>query len=278
MRSFLLYAIVAAFLQGSVFVAAASSFSWNNDTFLLDGEPYRIIGGQMDPQRIPYQYWQDRLHKARAMGLNTIFSYIFWDQLEPTQGNWDFTGRNNITEYFRLAQEVGLKIVLRAGPYVCGEHAWGGFPAWLSEIPDMEVRSNNAPFLAASKCYLDRLAAELKHLFVYNGGPVIMAQIENEYGSYGSDHAYIAALRDIFQDAYGLPLYTNDGGGQSNLLGGQIHGALAETDGSPQTGFAARDEYVTDPTSLGPQLDGEYYITWFDSWSSNNTYRTDSGF
>lgn len=89
------------------------------------GKPYRIIGAQ----RIPYQYWYDRLYKAHAMGLNTIFSYVFWDQVEPTPGNWDFTGQNNLPEYFRLVQEVGLNVVLRAGPYICGEHEWGGFPA-----------------------------------------------------------------------------------------------------------------------------------------------------
>ena len=274
---FSLLAAIAALIGNSTLVAANPSFGWNNDTFLLNGEPYRIIGGQMDAQRIPYQYWYDRLYKARAMGLNTIFTYIFWDQLEPTPGNWDFSGRNNIAEYLRLAQEVGLNVVLRAGPYVCGEHEWGGFPAWLNEVPGMVVRSNNAPFLNASRSYLQRLAAELNPLLVMNGGPILMAQIENEYGSYGSDHNYMAALRDMFQDYFGLPLYTNDGGGESNLLGGQIHDALAETDGDPATGFAARDKYVTDPTSLGPQLDGEYYITWLDLWASNSTYQTDVG-
>jgi beta-galactosidase GanA len=276
MRFSLLSAAVAL-LAGSASVAANPSFGWNRTDFLLDGEPYRIIGGQMDAQRIPYQLWHDRLYKARAMGLNTIFSYVFWDQLEPTQGEWDFTGRNNIAEYFRLAQEVGLNVVLRAGPYICGEHEWGGFPAWLNEVPGMVVRSNNAPFLEASRSYLQRLAQELKPLFVNNGGPILMAQVENEYGSYGADHVYIAALRDMFSEYFGLPLYTNDGGGESYLVGGQIHGALAETDGSPQDGFTARDKYVTDPTSLGPQLDGEYYVTWLDLWASNSTHQTDVG-
>lgn len=173
---------------------------------------YQIIGGQMDPQRIPFQYWYDRLYKARAMGLNTIFSYIFWDQIQPSPDTWDFTGRNNVAEYFRIAQEVGLNIVLRAGPYVCGEHEWGGFPAWLSEVPGMVVRSNNPPFLDASKTYLDRLASELEPLLVTNGGPILMAQIENEYGSYGSNYTYKATLRDMFKDAFGITLYTNDGG------------------------------------------------------------------
>ncbi|PSS15320.1 glycoside hydrolase family 35 protein [Amorphotheca resinae ATCC 22711] len=274
--SFLFTAFVV-FLSTFGSVTCSSSFTWNRQSFLLNGEPYQIIGGQMDPQRIPYQYWPDRLYKARAMGLNTIFSYVFWDQIQPTPDTWDLTGRNNVAEYFRLAQEVGLNVVLRAGPFVCGEHEWGGFPAWLSEVPGMVVRSNNAPFMNASKAYIERLATELQPLLITHGGPILMAQIENEYGSYGADHTYMAALRDMFNDAFGLPLYTNDGGGESYLIGGQIHGALAETDGSPQVGFAARDQYVTDPISLGPQLDGEYYITWLDLWASNSSYQTDVG-
>lgn len=259
-------------------VVSASSFSYTNTTFLLNGEPYRIMGGQMDTQRIPHQLWRDRLAKARAMGLNTILSYIYWDQLEPTQGAWNTEGNNDIARYFRIAQEEGLNIVLRPGPYICGEHEWGGFPAWLSTVPGMEVRTSNKPFLDASKSYIDRLGQYVKPLLVTKGGPILMVQIENEYGSYGSDHVYIAALRDMMRKAFpGVPLYTNDGGTKSMLEGGQIHGALAITDGDPQTGFAARDKYVTDPTSLGPQMDGEYYVTWMDQWSSSKTHNTDSG-
>ena len=256
---------------------AIEPFTWDNNTFLLHGKPYQIIGGQMDPQRIPHELWGDRLAKARSMGLNTIFSYVYWDQLMPKQGEWDTSGNNDIAGYFKAAQDAGLNIVLRSGPYICGEHEWGGFPAWLSEIPGMVVRTNNKPFLDAAKVYIDKLGEELKDLMVTNGGPILMSQVENEYGSYGDNHEYIAALRDMMKEAYGVKLYTNDGGSQTDLAGGQISGALAETDGSPQTGFAARDKYVTDPSSLGPQLDGEYYITWLDQWASNNTHETDVG-
>ncbi|KAJ5371302.1 uncharacterized protein N7496_007394 [Penicillium cataractarum] len=256
---------------------ATAPFTWNHETFLLHGKPFQIIGGQMDPQRIPNELWADRLSKARAMGLNTIFSYVFWDQLEPSKGTWDSSGNNDIARYFKTAQEHGLNIVLRPGPYICGEHEWGGFPAWMSEIPGMVVRANNKPFLAATQSYIDNLAKDLEDLSVNKGGPILMVQVENEYGSYGNDHEYVGALRDMVKNAFGLPLYTNDGGEQSMLEGGQIHGALAETDGDPKTGFSARDQYVTDPTSLGPQLDGEYYVTWLDQWASNKSFTTDSG-
>lgn len=262
----------------SLVQANSAPFGWNNDTFLLHGRPYQIIGGQMDPQRVPHELWEDRLSKARAMGLNTVFSYVYWNELEPVQGSWEEGGKNDLARYFKIAQEQGLQVVLRPGPYVCGEYEWGGFPAWLSEVPGLVVRTYNEPFLAATKRYIDRLAKQLERVLVTNGGPILMVQVENEYGSYGDNHRYIAALRDMFKAAFGLPLYTNDGGSQSMLEGGQIPGALAETDGnSPQGGFAARDKYVTEPSSLGPQLDGEYYITWLDQWGSERPYQTDVG-
>ena len=253
------------------------AFSYNNSTFLLHGKPYQIIGGQMDPQRVPRAYWRQRLQMARAMGLNTIFSYMFWNNLEPKQGDFDFDGQNDVAEYFKMAQEEGLHIVLRPGPYVCGEHDWGGFPAWLNEIPGMAVRQYNQPFLEASSSYIARLGDELRSLQVTNGGPILMVQLENEYGSFGSDKQYLSALASILRNSFDLFLYSNDGGGESYLDGGSLHGVLAETDGDPKVGFAARDQYVTDPTSLGPQLDGEYYVTWFDAWASNYTYETDAG-
>ena len=277
MRSLITLLFISAFASFVYSTQAIPPFAWNNQTFLLHGSPYRIIGGQMDPQRVPNELWSDRLAKARAMGLNTIFSYVYWDQIEPTRGSWNTAGNNDIARYFRLAQEEGLNVVLRPGPYICGEHEWGGFPAWLSEVPGMVVRSNNQPFLEASKLFIDRLAKELHSLLVTNGGPILMVQVENEYGFYGDDHSYVAALRDILKDAFDLPLYTNDGGSQSALTGGQIPGALAETDGPPKVGFADRDQYVTDPSSLGPQLDGEYYVTWIDKWASNYTHQTDVG-
>lgn len=236
------------------------------------------MGGQMDPQRIPHQLWRDRLSKARAMGLNTILPYIYWDQLEPKQGKWNNEGNNDIARYFRIAKEEGLNIVLRPGPYICGEHEWGGFPAWLNSVPGMKVRTDNGPFLEASRNYLNRLGEDVKDLLVSNGGNVLMSQVENEYGSYGSNHNYIAALRDMMFEAFpGIPLYTNDGGTKEMLEGGQIPGALAITDGDPKTGFAAQDKYVTEPSSMGPHMDGEYYITWMDQWNSANKHNSNSG-
>ncbi|KAG2183049.1 hypothetical protein INT44_006030 [Umbelopsis vinacea] len=259
-------------VKGATTANTSVPFTYNETNFLLHGKPFQILAGQMDPQRIPQQYWRDRLQKVRAMGLNSISSYIFWDLLEPTEGNWDFSGMNNVAQYFKIAQEEGLKVLLRPGSYICGEHTWGGFPAWLSEVPGMVVRSNNEPFLNVTKSYITRLANELKPLLVTNGGPIVLVQVENEYGSYGSDKQYTSTLRDMWKEAgFNVPLYTTDGDGISYLEGGMIENVLAETDGgggNVEGAFVTRQNYLANTTSSGPFIDAEYYTTWLDLWGS----------
>lgn len=276
---------VGAVVALSALVAMASAakcpepgnFTYNRNDFLLNGEPFQIIGGQMDPQRIPPEYWSQRLKMAKAMGLNTVFSYLYWNLLEPSPGVWDFGGRNDVARFFRLAQKEGLKVSLRPGPYVCAERDWGGFPAWLSQVPGMEVRENNGPFNDAARQYIDRLGKELGHLQITKGGPIVMVQLENEYGSFGKDKKYLAAQAEMLRDNFDVFLYTNDGGGKSYLEGGYLSGVLAVIDGSSKSGFEARDKYITDPTCLGPQLNGEYYITWIDQWGSDYSHQQISG-
>lgn len=250
-----------------------ANFTYDETRFLLNGQPFQIIGGQMDPQRIPRPYWRHRLQMARAMGLNTIFSYVFWNKLETQPGIWDFDGTNDIAAFFRLAQEEGLKVVLRPGPYVCAERDWGGLPAWLSKVHGLRVRRNNVPFLEASRRYITELGRELRNLQTTRGGPILMVQLENEYGSFGKDKTYLQAMANHLRASFDLILYTNDGGGRDYLEGGTLPGVLAETDGDPRVGFAARDQFVKDKSMLGPQLAGEFYTTWFDHWSSNVSHQ-----
>lgn len=249
---------------------SVADFTYNDDDFLLDGEKYVMMGGQMDPYRVPAELWDDRMAMARAMGLNTIFSYLYWDVLEPQQGEHDTDDRNDIAAWIEAADAHDLKVVLRPGPYICAEHEFGGFPFWLANIDGMQIRSNNKPFLDASADYLNWLGSWLEPYFANNGGPVLMAQVENEYSYYGADHNYTNALADIFEAAFpNLTLFTNDPAG-SFLEGGSIPGILAEVDGGIE-GFEDRDKYI-DPSSRGPYLDGEYYITWYDSWGQTNAH------
>lgn len=238
--------------------AASKNFTYDRNHFYIDGNEFIMFGGQMDPQRIPRPYWNDRLQMAKAMGLNTIFSYHYWNEHEPVEGLWDFEGNNDIAAWYQAIEDNGLYGVLRPGSYICGERDWGGLPSWLSQISDMTVRANNEKFLEYSGMYLAHVGKKLESLLVNNGGPILMVQVENEYGSFDNNHDYTNRLADIFREHFDAILYTNDGGTKEMLEGGHVPGVLAAIDGDAYVGFPARDEYITDESCLGPQLNGEY--------------------
>ncbi|MBV8674316.1 MAG: beta-galactosidase [Acidobacteriaceae bacterium] len=152
------------------------------DHFVRDGKPYQIISGSIHYTRVPREYWRDRLQKSRAMGLNTIETYASWNLHEPKPGVFDFSGQLDISAFIRMAQEEGLNVILRPGPYVCAEWETGGLPAWLFADPMVKVRTQDPRFLAAADRYLQRLGKEVAGLQTSHGGPIIAVQIENEYG------------------------------------------------------------------------------------------------
>jgi hypothetical protein len=256
--------------------AANSTFTWDKNTFYIDGKSYQIVGGQIDPQRVPRAYWAQRIQMAKSMGLNTIFSYLYWQDLEQHQGQFDFTDKNDVAAWFQEVQKAGLKAVLRPGPYVCAERDWGGMPGWLPQISGMKHRSNNEPFLKATNTYLAKVGEQLRPLLLSNGGPILMVQIENEYGWAGGDHTYTSKLADILKNAFpNTKLYTNDANNAGALKNGQVPGALAVFDGTDMKGGVnTLRSTITDPTSIGPAMNGEYWVRWFDNWGPKNGHST----
>jgi beta-galactosidase GanA len=246
-----------------------SNFTWtaNSKSFSLNGQPYNIIGGQIDPQRVPKEYWSQRIQMAKAMGLNTIFSYLYWQDIEKYQGHFDFTDRNDLASWYKAIADAGMKAVLRPGGYITAERDWGGLPGWLTQISGMQTRANNAPFLNATINYFNHVGAVIQPYLVSNGGPILMAQIENEYGYVGSDTNYKNALSDGMAKAFpGIRQYTNDCAG-SCLSKGAVPGALAVVDGSgPKNGIPQIRQQIHDQSEMGPLMDGEVWITWFDAW------------
>jgi beta-galactosidase len=237
----------------------------SGDQFVLGGKPFQIISGEMHYARIPREYWRDRLAKARAMGLNTISTYVFWNLHEPRPGVFDFTGQLDVAAYIRTAQEVGLHVVLRPGPYVCSEWDLGGLPAWLLADPAIVVRGTDARFMSAARRYLDRLGEELAPLQAGRGGPIIAVQVENEYGSFDNDHEYMREIRDAimhagFTDAL---LYTADGPGQ--LEAGTLPDLPAVVNFGPGEAAKAFDA-LTRFRPGAPRMAGEYWAGWFDQW------------
>jgi beta-galactosidase len=203
---------IAPALQSAGQTSKTSRVTIAGDRFMRDGKPYQIISGAIHYPRVPREYWRDRLRKAHAMGLNTVETYAFWNVHEPREGVFDFSGNNDIAAFVRMAQDEGLNVILRPGPYVCAEWEAGGLPAWLFADASIKVRTRDARFLAATDRYLARLGRELAPLQATRGGPIIAVQVENEYGTYGNDRLYMEEIRrSVVRARFGDSILFNPG-------------------------------------------------------------------
>ncbi|KAA6465484.1 beta-galactosidase [Acidobacteria bacterium AB60] len=241
------------------------------DHFVREGKPYQIISGTIHYPRVPREYWRDRLRKARAMGLNTVETYVFWNLHEPRPGVFDFSGQLDVAAFIRMAQEEGLNVLLRPGPYICAEWEAGGLPAWLIGDPTVKVRTRDPKFLAAAQRYLDRLGKEVGGLQVKHGGPIIAVQIENEYGSYGHDKDYMEDIHQaLIHAGFGDSLlFTSDGADQ--LPNDALPGILAVINFGP--GDAKRDfAKLAQLRPHQPMMTGEYWDGWFDAWGKPHVH------
>ncbi|MGO1070511.1 beta-galactosidase [Lysobacter sp. CA199] len=251
---------------------ASPRFAIEGDRFMLDGKPHLIRSGEMHYPRIPREFWRERLRQARAMGLNTVTTYVFWNLHEPEPGQFDFSGNLDIAAFIRTAQEEGLDVIVRPGPYICTELDFGGFPAWLLRTPGLRVRSMDPRFLAAGERYLRRVHRELAPLLSSRGGPILMMQIENEYGSYGRDRDYMrTAQRQMIDAGFDVPLFTSDGAGPHYFEGGPLPGvtAVINFDGEvddAKSSFEALRKFRPN----GPRMVGEYWAGWFDHWGEQH--------
>ena len=248
-------------------LAAAPRFTTAGDQFMLDGKPFQVLAGEMHYPRIPRASWRDRLKKLKALGLNTLTSYVFWNAHEAQKGVYDFSGNLDVVAWIRMAQEEGLWVNLRPGPYICGEWDGGGLPAWLFPTPDITARSTDPRYMDPVKAWLKRLGRELSPLLIDNGGPIILSQIENEYGAYGSDRAYLLMQQQALRDAgFSGMLYTADQtdsfdkGSLPGIVGGINFG----------TKYIAANEFAqrAKVRPQGPFFCSELWGGWFDSYGS----------
>ncbi len=252
--------------------ATGHSFRVEGDHFVLDGKPFRVLAGEMHYARVPRAYWRDRLRKAKAMGLNTITTYVFWNVHEPQPGVYDFSGNNDVAEFVREAQEEGLYVNLRPGPYSCAEWDFGGYPGWLLKDHSMVVRSSDPKFIAAASRWMHRLGQELAPLQIGHGGPIIMVQIENEYGSFGSDRAYMNQIRQMIVDSgfRDAQLYTADGAEQ------MPKGSFADLPAAVNFGTGEAKHAFEELLKMRPNqphMAGEYWDGWFDHWGGKHEAR-----
>jgi beta-galactosidase len=268
-RRSLLKIIAAGAVPKFVAQGAAHTYEVGSDRFVLDGKPFVVRSGEMHYARVPREYWRDRMKKMRAMGLNTLCMYSFWNMHEPQPGEFDFSGNLDIAAFIRTAQEEGLWVLVRPGPYSCAEWEFGGFPWWLLQTTDMKVRSTDPRFLSAASRYMKRLLSEVAPLQITRGGPVIMVQVENEYGSFGKDKEYLGAVRKMITDAgIEVTLYTADGSLPYMLSGGTLPDltSVVNFGGAPQEEFANLAKFRTG----GPRMCGEYWVGWFDHWGEKH--------
>jgi beta-galactosidase len=245
------------------------TFALGDTAFVLDGKPLQMISGEMHYTRIPREYWRERMKMAKAMGLNTIATYVFWNAHEPVQGKYDFTGNNDIAEFVRIAKEEGLWVVMRPSPYVCAEWEFGGYPWWLLKDKTLKVRSQDPKFITAYRNYMMEVGKQLAPLQVNHGGNILMVQIENEYGSYSNDKVYLAQNEKIFREAgFDGLLFTCDG--PSQMPAGYLQGYLPAVNGEDNPAEVKKliNKYHD---GKGPYYIAEWYPGWFDSWGSKHS-------
>ncbi len=244
-------------------LAASPRFAVQDDRFMLDGQPLQILAGELHYPRIARADWRDRLKKLKSLGLNTLSAYVFWNAHETTPGKYDFSGNLDISAWLGTAQEEGLHVLLRAGPYICGEWDGGGYPAWLFPDETVKARTLDPAYMEPAGRWLKRLGQEITHLEIDRGGPILMTQVENEYGSFGADHAYMAAVRDQVRAAGFMgQLYTVDGAAviDGGALPELVNGINFGTYDKAESEFKRFAQFKP----LGPRICTELWGGWFD--------------
>lgn len=237
------------------------------DTFRLDGAPFQIISGAIHYFRVVPEYWRDRLEKLKALGCNTVETYIPWNLHEPVKGTFRFDGMLDVERFVRTAQELGLYVILRPSPYICAEWELGGLPAWLLAEDGLRFRVSDPRFQAHVADYYRVLMEKLVPLQADRGGPVLLMQVENEYGSYANDPAYLRWTRDLMRDlGVTVPLVTSDGPEHERLRGGTVEGVHATVNFGSQAAerFASLRAFQPE----GPLMCMEFWLGWFDHWGN----------
>lgn len=250
-------------------------FEISGNQFIKDGKPIKIISGAVHYFRNLPEVWDDIFEKMLACGFNTVETYCVWNMHEKEKGKFDFSGRFNVALFLEKAKAHGLMAIVRPGPYICAEWEFGGLPWWLLTEKDMEIRCINTEYIRYFERYLNELFAQIKPYLCTNGGNVIMMQVENEYGYYGDDKAYLAYLTKMYKSmGINVPLFTSDGSKLTDLLDGTTEGCLPTLNfGSRvEENFKAHDELFPGV----PKMCMEMWNGWFDKWGEEKHHVTDA--
>lgn len=240
-----------------------------NKKFYMDGEEFHIYSGAMHYFRIPQEYWEDRLLKLKAAGLNTVETYVPWNFHEPKKGQFNFEGMLDVEKYIQLAQDLGLYVIVRPGPYICAEWDFGGLPAWLLKDKNIRLRCWDKAYIKAVEDFFRVLIPKLLPYQESNGGKLIAMQVENEYGSFGRDKKYLYWLRDLMKElGVTCQLFTSDGEEKYFFSGGGIPEELMVANFGGYNENRFNDLKLLQPDK--PLMCGEHWCGWFDRWGAKH--------
>lgn len=249
------------------------TFEAGKGTFVLNGEPFVVKAAEIHYPRIPREYWDHRIKMCKALGMNTVCIYIFWNIHEQREGEFDFTGNNDIAAFCKLAQKNGMYVIVRPGPYVCAEWEMGGVPWWLLKKKDIRLREQDPYFMERVKIFEEKVGEQLAGLTIQKGGPIIMVQVENEYGSYGEDKPYVSAIRDCLRGIYGKELALFQCDWSSNFTKNGLDDLVWTMNFGTGSHIDNQFRHLKQLRPDSPLMCSEFWSGWFDKWGARHETR-----
>ncbi|MBR6320390.1 MAG: beta-galactosidase [Prevotella sp.] len=253
--------------------ARPGTFTTGDKTFLLNGQPFVVKAAEVHYPRIPRPYWEHRIQMCRALGMNAVCIYIFWNIHEQKEGQFDFTGQNDVAEFCRIAQRNGMYVIVRPGPYVCAEWEMGGLPWWLLKKKDIRLRERDPYFMERVKIFEQKVGEQLAPLTIQRGGPIIMVQVENEYGSYGEDKPYISEIRDCLRSIYGKELSLFQCDWSSNFEKNGLDDLTWTMNFGTGANIDQQFRRLGELRPNAPKMCSEFWSGWFDKWGARHETR-----
>ncbi|UKK53873.1 beta-galactosidase [Prevotella sp. E2-28] len=269
-------ALAALLMAAPATMQAASkpgTFTTGDKTFLLNGKPFIVKAAEVHYPRIPRPYWEHRIQMCKALGMNTVCIYVFWNIHEQQEGQFDFTGNNDVAEFCRIAQKNGMYVIVRPGPYVCAEWEMGGLPWWLLKKKDIKLRERDPYFMERVKIFEEKVGEQLKPLTIQNGGPIIMIQVENEYGSYGEDKPYVSEIRDCLRGIYGKELSLFQCDWSSNFEKNGLDDLTWTMNFGTGANIDQQFRRLGELRPNAPKMCSEFWSGWFDKWGARHETR-----
>ena len=253
--------------------SSGGTFECGKGTFLLNGKPFVVKAAEVHYPRIPRPYWEHRIRMCKALGMNTLCLYVFWNIHEQQMGQFDFTGNNDVAEFCRLAQKNGLYVIVRPGPYVCAEWEMGGLPWWLLKKKDIQLRQRDEFFMERVRIFEQKVGEQLAPLTIQQGGPIIMIQVENEYGSYGEDKPYVSEIRDCLRSIYGEELTLFQCDWSSNFTKNGLDDLVWTMNFGTGANIDQQFKRLGELRPDAPKMCSEFWSGWFDKWGARHETR-----